>query len=212
MVPISASRREGIDRLRQVIEQVLEAPQPAPVIRLMPTVFYNAASTLVNELAECGGDSSAAANCPSTLLKTASPLVQSYLVQRALLDQGGEVEKSLVGRDEAKSKLLESTRANLRGSVGDLNDLECENRYAWSDRMVAGVFSTASDIPHEVTDRLDGVLTHRVWGPVFFAAMMLLVFQFIYNWSGVPMGWIESVQQWCVGGVEQVVAPGCFAV
>ncbi len=74
--------------------------------------------------------------------------------------------------------------------------------------MVAGVFRTASEIPHEMTDRLDSVLTHRIWGPVFFAAMMLLVFQFIYNWSGVPMGWIEALQQWCVEGVEQIVAPG----
>ncbi len=208
VVPISASRREGIDRLRQVIEQMLQSPQPAPVLRLMPTAFYSAASTLVNELSACGGDTAAAVNCPSTLLKSASPFVQSYLIQRALLDQGGEVEKSLVGRDEAKHKLLESKRASLRGSVGDLNDLECENRYAWSERMVAGVFRTASEIPHEMTDRLDSVLTHRILGPVFFAAMMLLVFQFIYNWSGVPMGWIESLQQWCVEGVEQVVAPG----
>jgi ferrous iron transport protein B len=46
--------------------------------------------------------------------------------------------------------------------------------------------------PHTVTDSIDAVLTHRWWGLVFFFAVMLLVFQAIFDWSSYPMDWIEG--------------------
>ncbi len=227
VVPISASRREGIDRLRQTIEHVLVAPQAPPPLKLMPSGFYQAAAKLSERWSNSASTADVASgqlNKPnsstataeptavltseSALLTQASSQVRSYLVQRAILDHGGEVERLLTGRDEAKRLQLAEVREELRSSLGDLNDLECESRYGWSERMVASVFRTSSEIPHELTDRLDSVLTHRVFGPLCFAAMMLLVFQFIYSWSGVPMGWIEEGQQICVDVVELFVGPG----
>ncbi len=227
VVPISASRREGIDRLRQTIEHVLVAPQAPPPLKLMPSGFYQAAAKLSERWSNSASTADVASgqlNKPnsstataeptavltseSALLTQASSQVRSYLVQRAILDHGGEVERLLTGRDEAKRLQLAEVREELRSSLGDLNDLECESRYGWSERMVASVFRTSSEIPHELTDRLDSVLTHRVFGPLCFAAMMLLVFQFIYSWSGVPMGWIEEGQQLCVDVVELFVGPG----
>lgn len=46
--------------------------------------------------------------------------------------------------------------------------------------------------PDTPTDRIDAVLTHRLWGPLIFFAIMLLVFQAIFDWSVYPMDWIES--------------------
>ncbi|MCF8278403.1 MAG: ferrous iron transport protein B [Flavobacteriales bacterium] len=46
---------------------------------------------------------------------------------------------------------------------------------------------------HEVTRRLDDVLTHRIWGVVIFLAMLGLVFQSIYSWSSYPMELIEEL-------------------
>lgn len=43
------------------------------------------------------------------------------------------------------------------------------------------------------TDRIDAVLTHRVGGPLIFVGVMLLVFQAIYDWSTLPMEWIEAL-------------------
>ncbi len=45
--------------------------------------------------------------------------------------------------------------------------------------------------PNTPTDRIDAVLTHRLWGPLIFFAVMMLVFQAIFDWSNYPMGWIE---------------------
>ena len=43
-----------------------------------------------------------------------------------------------------------------------------------------------------VTERIDDVATHRVWGPLIFFGLMLLVFQAIYAWSSYPMDAIEG--------------------
>ncbi len=46
--------------------------------------------------------------------------------------------------------------------------------------------------PNTPTDRLDAVLTHKLAGPLIFFAVMLLVFQAIFDWSVYPMDWIEG--------------------
>ncbi len=51
---------------------------------------------------------------------------------------------------------------------------------------------TPPAFPNTPTDRIDAVLTHRVWGPLIFFAVMMLVFQAIFDWSTYPMNWIES--------------------
>lgn len=43
-----------------------------------------------------------------------------------------------------------------------------------------------------LTERIDDIVTHRVWGPLIFFAFMLVVFQAIYAWSAFPMDLIEA--------------------
>ncbi len=43
-----------------------------------------------------------------------------------------------------------------------------------------------------LTEKVDQVVTHRVWGPAIFFCLMLLVFQAIYAWSSYPMDLIEA--------------------
>ena len=48
--------------------------------------------------------------------------------------------------------------------------------------------STAKDL----RIKLDRILTHKVWGYVVFFFILLTIFQAIYDWSGVPMDFIDS--------------------
>ena len=53
---------------------------------------------------------------------------------------------------------------------------------------------TVADGPRStLTERLDDVLTHQVFGPLVFFALMLLVFQAIFTWAGTPMDWIDAL-------------------
>ena len=54
---------------------------------------------------------------------------------------------------------------------------------------------TLSKPAHETdttTDKIDRIITHRVFGPMIFFFLMLFMFQAIYAWSEYPMNWIES--------------------
>ncbi|MGB5418154.1 ferrous iron transport protein B [Algibacter sp.] len=40
--------------------------------------------------------------------------------------------------------------------------------------------------------KLDRVLTHKIWGYVIFGIILLTIFQAIYDWSSIPMDFIDS--------------------
>ncbi|MCL8008004.1 ferrous iron transport protein B [Gelidibacter japonicus] len=48
--------------------------------------------------------------------------------------------------------------------------------------------STAKDL----RIKLDRILTHKIWGYVIFFFILLTIFQAIYDWSSVPMDFIDS--------------------
>ncbi|MCA0131395.1 ferrous iron transport protein B [Winogradskyella alexanderae] len=58
--------------------------------------------------------------------------------------------------------------------------------------------------------KLDRVLTHKVWGYLIFGVILLTIFQAIYDWSSVPMDFIDesfaSLSEW----VKTVLPAGAF--
>ncbi len=59
-------------------------------------------------------------------------------------------------------------------------------------------------------ERLDRVLTHKVWGYVIFFAILLVIFQAIYDWASYPMDWIDEGFAWLSETVKQVLPAGPF--
>ncbi|RDC57105.1 ferrous iron transport protein B [Pedobacter chinensis] len=45
---------------------------------------------------------------------------------------------------------------------------------------------------YSFSDRLDAVLTHKVWGFAIFLLILFVIFNAIFAWSSYPMDWIES--------------------
>ena len=41
-------------------------------------------------------------------------------------------------------------------------------------------------------DRIDSVVLHPLWGTLLLAATLFLMFQAVFSWAEVPMGWIEG--------------------
>jgi hypothetical protein len=46
-----------------------------------------------------------------------------------------------------------------------------------------------------LSERLDDVVTHKIWGWIVFAGVMTVVFFTVFRVAELPMGWIESAQQ-----------------
>ena len=69
---------------------------------------------------------------------------------------------------------------------------EIHARYGWIREVCAGAVDRRIVSPHNLTERLDAVLTHRAGGFLIFLGLMLLVFMSIFTWAEVPMDLIQS--------------------
>ncbi len=61
-------------------------------------------------------------------------------------------------------------------------------------------------IPDRLSDRLDSVLLHPVFGPIILAALLFLIFQAVFSWATLPMELIKSSVEY-LGGVLIEVLP-----
>lgn len=68
---------------------------------------------------------------------------------------------------------------------------------------------TAHD--ESVSNKIDKVLTHRVFGFIIFMGVLLFMFQSIFAWSAYPMSLIEDLFVWIEGGLRHVLPGGPLA-
>ena len=61
---------------------------------------------------------------------------------------------------------------------------------------------------HRVSDKIDRILTHKVFGLVILVAILLLVFQAIFSWASLPMDLLESGFSALADGVRASLPPG----
>ncbi len=197
---VSASKRQGIDELRAGVVAALHEPPPVAIGKPLPAKFYEFSDDFSGRLASLAAATSGG---------VATKMPSRYVIERALLDRGGEAQRQIdrqLGADAGE--LLESTRKQIETEIGPLSELECDARYAWAKQKTDGVLGTASDSGHRATEWLDAILIHRVWGMAIFIGLMFLIFQFIYAWSGIPMDAITGTQDYLTSLVEGAMQPG----
>jgi ferrous iron transport protein B len=69
-------------------------------------------------------------------------------------------------------------------------------RYAWSRQMLVNAITRSAAGPQRFSDKVDRLLTHRVWGSLALVLIMGMVFQSIYAWSQPLMEGMESLVGW----------------
>ena len=58
-------------------------------------------------------------------------------------------------------------------------------------------------VPHTLSDDIDRLVLHPVFGPALLATVLFLIFQAVFSWSSAPMDAIKAASQWLgtlVGG------------
>ncbi|MCU7376142.1 ferrous iron transporter B [Paucibacter sp. O1-1] len=99
---------------------------------------------------------------------------------RALLDQPSAWQTVSLDAQPASSEPLEhDARGDHEAVRGTLQRL-----------------GLASAVPNTTSDRMDRVVLHPVIGPIILATLLFFVFQAVFSWAEVPMGWIESATAW----------------
>ena len=59
-----------------------------------------------------------------------------------------------------------------------------------------------------ISNRIDRVLTHKIWGFVIFFAVLFIIFQAIFAWSEYPMTLIEELFVWFTTMAHQILPEG----
>lgn len=71
--------------------------------------------------------------------------------------------------------------------------LLADDRFAWVESALEGAVSQGDEIRVGWTDRVDGVVTHRLWGPLAFLAAMWVVFQLTTTVAAPLQDWLDGL-------------------
>ncbi len=189
----SASRKQGIDAAKEAIRQVAGQPA-APIDSFFSALFQNEARELGQWLQTRSG-----------------PNIQPFLVERLIFDVGGAHALELEQRPELQGlgQQLQQIRERLAVASQRVPALETRERYKWIRSQLAGIATIPDEQTHSVSDRIDQVLTHRIWGFLAFALIMFAIFQAITSGTVWAMDWITgNLQNWLVTAVENGLPPG----
>lgn len=188
VIPMVASKGTGLIELKQAVSRT---PLHAPEHRAQLPIVYE------TELAALGKK----LPCPPATARLEAMLLLS-------LDEKGLAEQC----DPARRADVAEAQARLRAHSIDPLAAPVDARYDWvSDiclECIRGKGEGADGLT--MSDRLDSVLTHKVWGWVCFLGMMALVFVCIFVIADVPMGWIEDGFKSLQGWVAERMADGPF--
>ena len=65
-------------------------------------------------------------------------------------------------------------------------------RYAWISRVVSDAVEEKQTFETTVSEKIDRILTHRVFGLAILTAILLLIFQTIFSWATLPMDLLDA--------------------
>lgn len=79
----------------------------------------------------------------------------------------------------------------LRQAGYAANRFESEVRYAWITDVTSRTVTRVREQTTQLSHRIDGVILHRVWGPILFLLLMALVFESVFAWANPLIDGIE---------------------
>ncbi len=102
--------------------------------------------------------------------------------------------------DKVKTKSFE---IKSKSELKKMQHRETVLRYQFINNTLNKVLQIDVAKAKDLRSRLDRILIHKVWGYLIFFSILLLIFQAIYDWSGVPMDFIDesfaSLSAWVNG-------------
>ena len=175
VVPTVASRSEGIVELVSALNALKGGSNP-PNGWQLPEPVERETEELAGILHEVHHIAQAHARHEAISLLTA----ESALLDR--MDRFAPEVIAHVRRDHEKLDFLGFDRRSVF----------VESRYSWIKSVCTQSVKRSSAHGISLSDRIDAVVTHRIWGVVIFLALMALVFQAMFSWASIPMDLIRQ--------------------
>jgi ferrous iron transport protein B len=214
VVPVQAHRKVGIDKLAAAIaaipagSQRSRSPQSATDTASRPDAGV-AGVARVSPFPEAFQREVAALE--QLERRAGVPVLPRYLLERLLLDTTGYLENA--GLPGVTAELLAETKAarsRLALQGLPVPGVEAMSRYQWIAGILEGVVARPKHRLVTTGDKVDRVLTHRVWGTLVFVAMMVLMFQTVF-WMAEPASLlIDGGKSWLGDQIAAAVPEGAL--
>jgi len=197
VIPMVATNGKGLIELKQALSRTpLSKPEHGAQL---PIVFEREVVAIAKKLPD------------APEIARAEALLLLSLDDAALDD-------SLVQNPSLRAEIAQ---AKQRLAIGGIDSLAApvDARYDWVAQICSEVIHRRGEDTDGLTpsDRLDMVLTHKVWGWLAFIGMMTLMFFCIFTIASYPMDWIDggmsALADWAKtkipeGDLQSLVADG----
>lgn len=105
-------------------------------------------------------------------------------LDEATLSEGKDRQANMIA-DALNTQVIDRSK---------LQALESVERYKVINRVVEECITRKPGFrARSITQKLDSILTHRIWGYLIFLTILFFIFQAIFFLAAYPMDWIESL-------------------
>jgi ferrous iron transport protein B len=172
-------RGAGVDKLRVAVDRAVRHPYRDKRL-VFGERMDDALATIGERLAETDIEQSGV----------------SWVAQKLLVDDPAFSER-VYGEGEAGKRALDvarDRRRRIESETGiDISLFVAERYYGFVDGLLREVVrSHPRENARELSDRIDSILVHRIFGIPVFLAVMYGIFWVTFSVGEYPMGWLES--------------------
>jgi len=195
VVPLVASRGRGVEALRQKIVSLIERANRVAAPRSfcqLPELFSREVATIANLHAK---------TFPTCALNAQAEALLVLSDETALSSSSEHYPQDM-------HQLVTVARQRLEEAGLDWRSAAIEARYARVAEVHREVTTEFGKSEETLSDKLDRVVTHRVWGVLIFVGIMTLMFQSIFSFARIPMEAIQSAVDSFGGLVGGMIPPG----
>ena len=192
VIPCQANSGQGLVELRLAMSRA-DLAAPARPVWQVPAEVAPAVAELVAAIVRHENCGEAAARV------------------EALLLLGDRESLTLAGAALAPEVLAVADRWEAKWQAADCDwrGLLVAARYEAVGGFVREVVQSTADADvASVSDRIDAVVVHPLWGWVTLVAVMAAMFLSIFTFAEYPMGWIDSGVSWLADTVRGAMAAG----
>lgn len=174
VIPVNGHKAKGMVALKEAIAKNLEAPRFPKIELGAPDQLEGRVALLRERLARIGMD------------------VTAQEVRDSLFEPSEEMQKYVQDFPEV-GELFDEAKATAALTPHPQTEPDAATRYQWASMVQrATVPQPTVERQRPITDRIDYVLTHRVFGLIIFLGVMYLVFQSIYTFAQPLMNLIDG--------------------
>lgn len=181
VISVTAKRKEGINKIREAIQNG-QFSKPAPFAWNPGETLQEAVNTVIQKWVR-----------PHTTHPPKAHIIEALRLISANHTPDTDREYQENNGEEIRQKTVEKAHSIIEKSGGNPVAAEVIQRYDFINECTQASVVRTSEKTRSLTDRIDAFVTHKVFGPIIFVLILLLMFQSIFTWATPFMDLIDLV-------------------